>query len=59
MSNGYLVAKYVDSEVNKAFEIMDEKEDFERAVEEARHYILMDTDTFAVRVGDIVIRRVK
>lgn len=30
---------------------------FERAVEEARHYILMDTDTFAVRAGDIVIRR--
>ncbi|MBQ8984306.1 hypothetical protein IJ098_00405 [Candidatus Saccharibacteria bacterium] len=33
--------------------------DLERAVEDARHYILMDTDTFAVRVGDIVIRRVK
>ena len=32
---------------------------FERAVEEARHYILMDTDIFAVRVGDIVIRREK
>lgn len=32
---------------------------FERAVENARHYILMDTDTFAVRVGDIVIRRMK
>lgn len=31
---------------------------FERAVEDARHYILMDTDTFAVRVGDIVIRRI-
>lgn len=31
----------------------------ERAIEEAKHYILMDTDTFAVRVGDIVIRRVK
>lgn len=31
----------------------------ERAVEEARHYILMDVDTFAVRVGDIVIRREK
>lgn len=30
---------------------------FERAIEEARHYILMDTDTFAVSVGDIVIRR--
>lgn len=30
---------------------------FERAVEEARHYVLMDTDIFAVRVGDIVIRR--
>lgn len=33
--------------------------DFERAVEEARHYILMDTDNFAVSVGDIVIRRIK
>ena len=33
--------------------------DFERAVEEARHYIQMGTDTFAVRIGDIVIRRVK
>lgn len=32
---------------------------FERAVEEARHYILMDTDNFAVSVGDIVIRREK
>lgn len=32
---------------------------FERAVEEARHYILMDTDTFAVRIGDITIRREK
>lgn len=32
---------------------------FERAVEEARHYILMDTDIFAVSVGDIVIRREK
>lgn len=32
---------------------------FERAIEEARHYIFVDTDTFAVRVGDIVIRRVK
>lgn len=30
---------------------------FERAIEEARHYILMDTDTFAVMVGDIEIRR--
>lgn len=30
---------------------------FERAIEEARHYIHMDTDTFAVRVGDIEIRR--
>ena len=30
---------------------------FERAVEEARHYILMDTDTFAISVGDIEIRR--
>jgi NAD-dependent DNA ligase len=29
-----------------------------RAVEEARHYILMDVDTFAVRVEDIEIRRV-
>ena len=34
-------------------------EDFERAIEEARHYILMDTDTFTVCVGDIEIRRVK
>lgn len=33
--------------------------DFERAVAEARHYILMDTDIFAVRVGNIIIRRVK
>ena len=32
---------------------------FERAVEEARHYILMDTDTFTVSVGDIEIRRKK
>ena len=32
---------------------------FERAVKEARHYILMDTDTFAVRIGDITIRREK
>lgn len=29
----------------------------ERAVKEARHYISMDTDTFAVCVGDIEIRR--
>lgn len=28
-----------------------------RAIEEARHYILMDTDTFAVSVGDIMIKR--
>lgn len=33
--------------------------DFEMAVEEARHYIQMGTDTFAVRIGDIVIRKVK
>lgn len=32
---------------------------FERAIKEARHYILMDTDTFAVSVGDILIRREK
>lgn len=32
---------------------------FERAVEEARHYIAMDVDTFAIKVGDIVIRREK
>lgn len=30
---------------------------FERAVEEARHYIMMDVDTFAIRIGDIIIRR--
>ena len=30
---------------------------FESAIEEARHYILMDTDNFAVSVGDIEIRR--
>lgn len=30
---------------------------FERAVKEARHYILMDTDTFSVSAGDITIRR--
>lgn len=30
---------------------------FERAIEEARHYILMGTDTFVVCVGDIEIRR--
>lgn len=36
---------------------MIDKEDFERAVEEARHYILMDTGTFAVRIGNIEIRR--
>lgn len=29
----------------------------ERAVEEARHYILSGTDTFAVRVGNITIRK--
>lgn len=34
-------------------------ESFERAVEEARHYILMDTDTFVVRIGDIEIRKNK
>lgn len=33
--------------------------DLERAVEEAKHYIAMGVDTFAVRVGDIVIRGVK
>lgn len=30
-----------------------------QAFEEAKHYIMMDTDVFAVRVGDIEIRRVK
>lgn len=30
---------------------------FERAVEIANHYILMDVDNFAVKVGDIEIRR--
>ena len=30
---------------------------FERAVEGARHYIMMDVDTFAIRIGDIIIRR--
>lgn len=34
-------------------------DNFERAIKEARHYILMDTDTFAVSVGDILIRREK
>lgn len=29
----------------------------ERAVKEARHYILMDTDTFVISAGDIEIRR--
>lgn len=33
--------------------------DFERAVEDARHYLLTDTDVFSVRVGDIIIKRVK
>lgn len=31
----------------------------EIAIDEVRHYILMDTDSFAVQIGDIVIRRVK
>lgn len=30
-----------------------------QAFEEAKHYIMMGTDVFAVRVGDIEIRRVK
>lgn len=34
-------------------------DDFERAVEEARHYLLTDTDVFSVRVGDIIIKRIK
>ena len=29
----------------------------EKAINEAVHYIQMDTDTFAVRAGDIEIRR--
>lgn len=33
--------------------------DFERAVEDARHYLLTDTDVFSVRVGDIIIKRVR
>jgi len=32
---------------------------FERAVEGARGYIMMDVDNFAVKVGDIEIRREK
>lgn len=32
---------------------------FERAVEEARHYIMMNVDTFVINAGDIVIRRKK
>lgn len=31
----------------------------ERAVDEAKHYLLMDTDNFVVRIGDIEIRRKK
>lgn len=31
----------------------------EIAIKEARHYIAMDVDTFAVKVGDITIRREK
>lgn len=30
---------------------------FERAVEEARHYIMVGVDNFAVCAGDIEIRR--
>ena len=40
----------------KLLENADVIADFERAVEEAKHYIMMGVDTFAVCVGDIEIR---
>ena len=43
----------------KSFEKANIIANFERAVEEARHYIAMDVDAFVIKAGDIVIRREK